>query len=221
MAFHHRRVSPVATLALAAAAVAAVLNVIAVARGWLAVERVAKPAVIALLALTVLAADPLEPLVRALVLAALAASLVGDVLLLPPGRLRGGLAAFLVAQLAYAAAFLAGSLAPIWLAVGVVIGGTVYGSVGRRVLRAAGRAGLGPPVAVYLLAILVMATVATGSASPVAAAGAWLFVASDTLLGWGIFVNGRGPGEEIPWQRVAVAVTYHAAQVLLVLSFVG
>ncbi len=213
--------SPIGTLALAVAAVAAVLNLVAVGRGWLAVERAAKPAVIVFLALTVLAAGPMEPLVRVLVLGALAASLVGDVLLLPPGRLMGGLVAFLVAQLAYATAFLVGPIEAIWLAIGVVIGGSVYLTLGRRVLDAASRDGLGPPVTVYLVAIIGMASLATASASVVAAAGAWLFVASDTLLGWGIFVDGRGPGEEIPWRRVAVAATYHAAQLLLVLSFVG
>ena len=218
---HHHGVTTVGLVALAAAVVVAVVDWVAVALGRLALERVAKPAVVVALLPAVLAADPVPPLVRILVLAALVASLLGDVLLLPPGRLTEGLAAFLVAQLAYAAAFLAGPQEPAWLAAGLVIGGLVIGLVGRPILRGAGRAGLGAPVAVYLVAIVGMAVLATGSASVVAAVGAWLFVASDSLLGWGIFVGGRGPGEELRWRRTLVSITYHAAQVMLVLFFVG
>jgi hypothetical protein len=59
-----------------------------------------------------------------------------------------------------------------------------------------------------------MAVAATRTGTPAAVAGAWLFVTSDTLLGWGTF-----RGADSRRQRVAVIVTYHLAQLLLVVSF--
>ena len=61
-----------------------------------------------------------------------------------------------------------------------------------------------------------MAVAATRTGEPAAIAGAWLFVASDTLLGWGTF-----RGAESRDQRVAVIVTYHLAQLLLVLALLA
>jgi uncharacterized membrane protein YhhN len=120
-------VTPPVVALLAIAAGAAVVDWIAV---WLdgprspAVERVAKPLVLVAL----LAAAVLWPVgtgdsaaVRPWLVAALAASLAGDVLLLGPGRFVPGLVSFLVAHLAYLVAFaqLPGSVP--WLIVGVVI----------------------------------------------------------------------------------------------------
>jgi uncharacterized membrane protein YhhN len=53
---------------------------------------------------------------------------------------------------------------------------------------------------------------AVATLNPLAGAGAGLFFVSDTVLAWNRFVRplGRGP--------VAVIVTYHLAQALLVLS---
>ena len=51
--------------------------------------------------------------------------------------------------------------------------------------------------------------------------GAWLFVASDAMLGWGEFVVGRladGRSRGGPRLRLGVITTYHFAQVLLVLA---
>ncbi len=212
---------------LAIAAIAAVIDWIAV---WmdgprsLAVERVAKPLVLlALLAATL--AWPADPgdgaAVRPWLVAALAASLAGDVLLLPPGRFIPGLVAFLLAHLAYLVAFaqLPGSVP--WAIVGVVLAGVVVATVGRTVLGAARRVGLVAPVAVYLVAICGMAIAATRTGLPAAIVGAWLFVASDAMLAWGRFQapapgSPRGPAR----LRVAVMITYHLGQVLLVASLV-
>jgi uncharacterized membrane protein YhhN len=221
-------VTPLAGVLLGIAAVAAVVDWIAV---WLdgprsrAVERVAKPLVLmALLAAAVAwpAGTGDGSTVRPWLIAALAASLAGDVLLLPPGRFVGGLVAFLVAHLAYLVAFaqLPGSVP--WLVVGVVIAGVVAGTVGRALLGAAQRVGLGAPVAVYLVAICAMAIAATRTGLPAAILGAWLFVASDAMLAWGRF---RAPssGSATGARRlgVAVIVTYHLGQVLLFASLVG
>ena len=63
-----------------------------------------------------------------------------------------------------------------------------------------------------MLAIGAMVVLAVGTWSTLAGLGALLFLASDTLLGWGRFV-GSAPGG-----RVLVHVTYHVGQALLVLA---
>ena len=213
---------PPAVLALLGAIIAALVDWAAVWAGGprgLRVERVAKPLVPVFLGLVVVAwpeGSVTVPSVRPWVLVALVASLVGDVLLLPPGRLTGGLTAFLVAHLAYLAAFvqLPGSVA--WLLVGVVAALVVAATVGRSLVLAARGAGMAAPVAAYLVAICAMAVAATRTGAPAAIAGAWLFVASDTLLGWGTFRGAESRG-----QRIAVIVTYHVAQLLLVIALVA
>jgi uncharacterized membrane protein YhhN len=215
-------VPPLAGLALIGAVVAALVDWVAVWSGGpraLLVERVAKPLVPLLLALAVVAwpeGSPAPTPVRPWVLVALLASLVGDVLLLPPGRLTGGLVAFLVAHLAYLAAFiqLPGSVP--WLVAGLVAALVVAATVGRSLVLAARGAGMAAPVAAYLVVICAMAVAATRTGSPAAVAGAWLFVTSDTLLGWGAF-----RGAESRRQRIAVIVTYHLAQLLLAVSFLA
>ncbi len=92
---------------LAVAAVLAVVDWLAVWAGgpWgRRVERIAKPGVMVALIAAAWLATPVTPEARAAqpwLVAGLVASLAGDVLLLPPGRFVAGLAAFLVAHLAY------------------------------------------------------------------------------------------------------------------------
>jgi uncharacterized membrane protein YhhN len=102
----------------------------------------------------------------------------------------------------------------------------VGATVGRVLVRAASRAGLGVPVAVYLVAICAMAVAATRTGIPAAIAGAWLFVASDSMLGWGRFSTPAAPATGVAgdddrggaWLRLGVIVTYHVGQALLVLA---
>ena len=213
---------PFAIVAFVPAIVAALVDWVAVFKGgprWIRVERIAKPLVPALVALAVLAwpeASIAVPGVRPWIVIALVTSLVGDVLLLPPGRLTGGLLAFLLAHLAYLAAFvqLPGSVP--WLAVGLVAALVVAATVGRALVLAARGAGLAAPVAAYLVVICAMAVAATRTGLPAAIAGAWLFVTSDTLLGWGTF-----RGSDSRNRRLAVIVTYHLAQLLLVVALMA
>lgn len=214
---------------LVVAAVAGVVNWAAVWAGGptgRVAERITKPLVLlALIAAAVLAPAPsaMAEAVRPLLVAGLAASLAGDLLLLPPGRFVPGLAAFLAAHLAYLAAFLqVGGETP-WLIVGLVAGAVVAATVGRLVLRVARAAGLGAPVAAYLAVITLMAVAATWTGEPAAIAGAWLFVTSDALLGWGRFTKpaadpGQRGGRVL---RTAVMVTYHLAQGLILLALIG
>jgi uncharacterized membrane protein YhhN len=67
-------------------------------------------------------------------------------------------------------------------------------------------------VFVYLLALVVLCVVAAVKGDAVLLAGCLLFVLSDTILGHDRFVLERR------WAPVLVMLTYHAAQVLIVLG---
>ncbi len=215
---------------LLVAALAASANWIAVWRGGpagLAVERVTKPAAMVALVLVALAwpveAGSVAAGVRPFLVAGLVASLAGDVLLLPPGRFVPGLVAFLVGHVAYLVGFLALPGSVPWLVGGVVAAAVLIATIGRVLVRAAATSGLAGPVALYLVAICAMAVAATRTGEPAAILGAWLFVASDALLGWGRLrapapAMARAGGRRL---GVAVMVTYHLAQVLLVLALVA
>jgi uncharacterized membrane protein YhhN len=209
-------------IALVAACLAAVIDWLAVASDDLRIERIAKPAVIVALIAAVLLAGPGVFPVRALLAMALAASLAGDLLLLPPGRFTAGLVAFLVAHLAYLALFLLGPLDGGAALVGLGMSAVVLLVAGRPILAGARSAGMGGPVAAYFGAICLMAIAATAGASPGATVGAWLFILSDALLGWDRFAAppAGSPGGAAR-RRIAVMVTYHAAQILLTVAVLG
>jgi len=215
-------VTPPVIAALIAAGFVAAADWIAVAKADRLFEGIAKPAVIFCLFVAVLLAGPDASPVRWLLIVALAASLAGDWLLLPPGQFAAGLVAFLVAHLAYLALFLLGDLEARWATAGLVAAVVLLATAGRPILAGARRAGLGGPVAAYFGAICAMAIAATASGSVLGAAGAWLFVASDTLLGWDRFAAApaASTGAEAR-RRIAVIVPYHAAQVLLVIAVLG
>ena len=105
---------------------------------------------------------------------------------------------------------------------GLVLAAVLIATVGRVLVDAAREVGLGAPVGVYLLAICAMALAATRTGLPLAILGAWLFVASDSMLGWGRFrAPAAGSSRGAATLRVAVIVTYHLGQVLLVVSLLG
>ena len=68
------------------------------------------------------------------------------------------------------------------------------------------------PVTAYMAVISAMVVCAAGTGDGVAVAGAALFYASDALIGISRFVRST------PWAPVAIMVTYHVGQCLLVLS---
>jgi uncharacterized membrane protein YhhN len=219
--------------ALVAATLVAIVDWVAVARDDRRTERIAKPGVIALLIAAVLVSGAAgstagstiawtaEP-IGWLLLAALAASLAGDWLLLPPVRFVGGLVAFLVAHLAYLALFLLGELNARFALVGVVMALALLVTLGRSILAGARRTGMGGPVIAYFGAIFLMAIAATASGSPLATAGAWLFVASDAMLGCDRFAAPPPVTQgAAAHRRIAVVVPYHVAQVLLTLAVLG
>lgn len=207
-------------LALALAAAATDWIVVATAeRGALRLPPrtrwITKPLPLVLLIAAAVALEPADAAVRAWFVLALALSLAGDVALLAPRGFVAGLAAFLLAHVAYTVGFVVGGLAPPALVLGAVsmlAFDLVAGPRLVRALRAGGRSGLAGPVVAYIAAISMMVATAAGSLEPVALAGAILFAASDTLLAEGRFVRPVRHGD------LAVMVLYHLGQGLLVLS---
>jgi uncharacterized membrane protein YhhN len=207
----------------------AIVDWIAVGRQASAVERVAKP--LTLVALIGAAAaiahghPDASTLVVVATFVALAFSLLGDVFLLGPDReIAGqpnfvlGLGAFLVAHVAYLVAFVKlhghGGAAISAVLTGVILAVTAFVMVGQKILAGAKAEDpeLGGPVLAYLVVISLMVVGAWWTTDMRIVVGALLFAFSDAVIGWTKFVkeDRRGP--------VTIIVTYHLAQILLVLG---
>ena len=198
---------------------------IAVARDDLRLERVAKPATMAVLIVATAVAwsgDFDRPFIATM--AALVLSLAGDVFLMSDrDRFLPGLIAFFAAHVAYIVAFGGAVISPYSVFLGttlVLVGGPLYLAI-RTGLRRRGKPELTFPVLAYVFVISFMvltALTAPGAeewsrGSIVAAAvGALLFYCSDALIGLHRFVR------ELPWARVAIMVTYHLGQIGLAYS---
>ncbi len=200
---------------LAVAAVAAVTDWVAVARRAKRVEYLAKPLTIVALIGVAVTLDPTDPATRVAFVVALALSLAGDVfLMVPRDAFLAGLAAFLGAHVAYVVGFALTPGTVGELLVGVVVTAVVAAPLGLRLVRAVQRTapGFGAPVVAYLVAISAMVAVAMGWANVRAVVGAWLFFASDALIGETRFIRPIERGD------LAIIVTYHVGQAALVLS---
>jgi uncharacterized membrane protein YhhN len=152
-----------------------------------------------------------------LLLAALAASMAGDVfLMLPGGYFIPGLASFLIAHLFYIALFRQSVLwfpSRVALAGALVVGAAMYAWVW---------AGLNDPVlkvavAAYVSVISLMvaqaigrATVQRSAASCAVALGACIFMLSDSLIAINRFV------QPLPLASLWVLTSYYVAQLLMV-----
>ena len=202
------------SLLVAAIALSAVAAIVAEEMEWRQLLYVAKPlATLLVLLLAWLGAG--DPDYRVLVITGLVFSLAGDVfLMLPKDRFVAGLVSFLVAHLAYVGAFTSDG----WRATPWIIAlFAVYAAALLRVLQP--RAGtLKVPVAVYAAVLTVMAwqAVERGAAGvpggALAAAGAALFVLSDSALAIDRFVH------DFRHSPTVVLGTYFAAQTLIALS---
>lgn len=179
-------------------------------------ERWSKPLTLAALSGVALTIDPVDPAVRAWFVVALVLSLAGDVFLLDTERrFVAGLAAFLLAHVAYTIGFVVSDTWRWWsLLVALVPLIVLAATTGRRIVDGAAThdRALRVPVAAYLLVICSMAAAAAAAGNVWAVVGATLFVVSDTVLGWQRFV-GRAH-----WMSLAVMVTYHLGQAGLVAS---
>jgi uncharacterized membrane protein YhhN len=214
-------VNAAAGVAFAAAFVFAVGNWIAVSRPRrvLALEYVCKPATLVAL---IFAASLLDPTTdahtrRIWFVAALGCSLAGDILLMVPRDLFvPGLAAFLVGHLAYLVGFWVHGPSGVALLVAVVVTIAAVTPVAKRVLTAIAARGepkeLRVAVVAYMVVISAMLATALAGGNVVAAVGAVLFVASDSMIAWDRFVA------KFAWAPVAIMVTYHLGQAGLVAS---
>lgn len=208
--------------------VIAVLNWVAVAKQWKAVEYIAKPGVtLALLAWLWYAGGWQGHLLWFVI--GLAFSLAGDVLLvLPREQLIAGLAAFLLAQIAYIVG-LNQNPPPInlaSLAIALLVGITalrLYDAIAAGLV-ASGQHALKIPVLAYVIAISLMLisallTLIRSEWDPGAAwslsSGALLFFISDALLGWNKFVR------VLRYGNILIIITYHLGQALIVLGAVA
>ena len=208
-----RRGAAIVVLAAIAAILGATMRDRGAIDGWTLLHWVGKPlATFTLVVLVMRHAPDARPRLRNAVLAGLAFSLAGDVLLmLSPSRFVAGLVAFLVAHLCYLRAF---RLDARWfgdrLALAVL---AAAGAAMIALLWNSLPAALKGPVLVYVVVIVAMAAQAWArwrdhrSHAPKAAAiGATLFVASDALLAIDRF---RTP---IPLASLWVLSTYWFAQ---------
>jgi uncharacterized membrane protein YhhN len=207
-----------AFLLLALALVAAVVDWIAVDREAKALEYLCKPLTLALLLASALALDPTDPAVRGWFALALVLCLLGDVLLMVPQDLFvPGLVSFLFGHLAYIVGMHLDGVDAARAAVGVVLVLVAIATLGRHIVKAVGRGDepeLQVPVLAYMAVISVMVVSAIGTGHPAAIVGAALFYASDSLIAWNRFLHSSKRGQ------MAVIVTYHLAQVGLVLSLI-
>ncbi len=202
-----------AWLAILVAVVAAPVDWWAVARERLETEYVAKPLVLVALIAAAAALTPGDAAVRTAVVVGLTLGLIGDVLLMLD-RFIPGAAAFLLGHLAYLVAFLLVPQKGPFLFAGAIIIGILLGLVARPVVAGARRRSttLTVVIVAYLIVLGAVVVFGFGTGNPWLMAGVLLFAVSDALLAYGRFV-GSAPGG-----RVAVHVTYHLAQLLIVLS---
>jgi len=209
----------VASALLAVAVLAAVGDWVAVVRARKPLEYLCKP--LATTALVVVAAtlDPRSSDQRLVFVIALVFSLAGDVaLMLPSDRFVVGLGSFLVAHVAYIVGFALVGGSTTEYAIGAAAVAVLAVPLAVRyigALRRTGRRELLIPVVLYVGAIGVMVASAIAAGNALAIVGASLFFVSDSLIAETRFVGQRS------WGALAVIVTYHLAQVSLVLSLVS
>ncbi len=203
-------------------AAAALADWFAVATARRTLEYVAKPLTTAGLVALACTLAPVHADMRAAFVVALVLSLAGDVFLMLPGErwFPYGLGAFLLAHVAYVVGFAVGPGTGAELAVGAAVTLVVAVPLGVRLLGAVRRTSpvLVGPVAAYVTVIAAMVASATGWGNAWAIVGAWLFFASDALIGETRFV--RAGREDSRAGGLAIIVTYHLGQAALVLSLV-
>lgn len=200
-------------IGLAAAGIAGVAAFVAGVMADVAPLRlVAKP--VPVLAAAVLAAMQRTAYGRTIAVGLVFGAL-GDVLLEASPRLfLAGLGAFLAGHVVYVAAFVRDERQ---LRIGRALPSFALG-IGMLSVLWPGLGGLRYPVAAYMLVICAMAWRAAARVGPgrsgawLAVAGAWLFLASDSVLGVRKFL---GP---FPADRTVILATYWAAQLLVALS---
>lgn len=181
-------------------------------------EWLCKPVAMVALIGAAIALSPEDPAVKTAFVIGLVLSLAGDVfLMLPSDRFLAGLISFFAAHVAYVVGFVLAGPEPVLLLVGLVAVAAGVVLVGRPLVlrvKAGEQAEFAGPVMAYMGVISAMVVTAFGAGNPFGIGGALSFYASDATLGWNKFVT------EVPHGRLAVMVTYHLGQFLLVVSLI-
>jgi alkenylglycerophosphocholine hydrolase len=213
---------------LLAALMFAVLNFVAIWKGWIWLQFIAKPGVMVMLIVYLWTSVGLAggaPLWFGL---GILFCLVGDVFLLWLDRFfLPGLVSFLIGQIAYIIGFNSPTTPlSLWGLLLAVIIGLSCARVVRRILTSIaekGPAQMRIPVAAYGVVISLMLLSAmlkftdsswVAVASALASLGAFLFLMSDIVLGWNKFVTPIKNG------RLLNIAMYHLGQILLVAGVV-
>jgi uncharacterized membrane protein YhhN len=199
-------------------AILAAAAIMADRRGDRRAAYILRPAtMLAAIALAALRPPAVSGAYKGLILAGLAAALVGDGFMMLGGkRFLEGLTGFLVAQICYGTAF--ATAAKPSLDPGVALPLLVYAALMMRLLGPhLGK--LKAPVVFYIIVVTLMAMLAVsrfveagGAPAFRACLGALLFVASDSLLAVNRFLKA------IPAAQVMILSMYYASQILLALS---
>lgn len=207
-----------AIMLLVLALTVSALDWVAVAFRLRPMEYVCKPTAAVIFLMTALTLDPADEVARAVLVVALVFCVAGDVfLMLPRDAFLPGLGSFAVAQILFTVSFalreptLTGAIVGV---VAVVVGATVLARRFIGALRRSGSGSMVPAILVYVTVISAMVVSAVAGGSPVAIAGAVLFMISDSLIAEERFVTSRR------WQRLVIIVTYHMALAGLVLGLV-
>ncbi len=218
----------IASVLLALVFAAALTDWIAVARGWRKVEYAAKPGTLVLLFAWLVLVSRLQGVLLWFGVGLLL-SLAGDVFLMFSERwFIPGLAAFLLAHVAYIVGFNIPfpNVSPVWSLGLAIILALTSARLLRRIaaaLMAKGLRRLVGPVLLYGMVISLMLLSAwmtlfnpewTTSSSFLASAGAVLFYISDVILAWDRFVA------PIRYGRAINMVAYHLGQIGLIVGVV-
>lgn len=201
-------------------ALAALANWWAVVAGHRQVMVVAKPLTLAALIAVALVGGATDHPAGRWLLVGLVLCLAGDVFLLSDSEpaFLGGLTSFLLGHLAYVVAFLSLGLGePAWGLIGMM---TLIAAAPWivRVVPAAhrdGGGGLAGAVVAYTLVIGMMVVVTWMTGEWLIGVGATTFMVSDTVLAVNKFVRRHRLGD------LAVMVTYHLGQLLIVIGVLG
>lgn len=201
---------------LVIAATMSLVDWVAVARNNAQLEYVSKPSATLAFLLTAATLDVAHNAPWSWRICAFVMCIAGDVfLMLPKDTFVPGLASFAVAQILFTVSFATGETTATRVLIGIVILVPVALLLARRFVTAIKKSShneLVLPVCMYMVVISAMAVAAIANGSPVAIAGALIFMLSDSLIAETRFVSAK------PWHSVGIMVTYHAALAGLALS---
>jgi uncharacterized membrane protein YhhN len=200
---------------MVAALVAALVNWSTRVRPNQLLENISKPlTTLMVIGIAVTSSAPTSQVVVAAI--ALVLCLIGDVALLSSiDKFVLGLASFLLGHVAFVVLFVLYGLTSTTLGgLALILASLLVITIGRVIVAGATHhdAALRTPVLAYLGIISAMGAVGWATGRWWVVLGSTLFVASDSVLGWGRFVRERR------WMSITVMVTYHAAIASLALS---